>query len=108
MLFGGGVLGFVFLAFWVWAIFDVISSDEAMVRNVPKLVWLLLVVFLSTIGAVAWLLLGRPRPEAAVARPREVAPSTDEEARRARYAALDEELDRRLEEKRQRDPREDQ
>ena len=114
MLFGGGLFGLVVLAFWIWAIFDVISTDESLVRNLPKTVWLLLVIFLSTIGALAWLLLGRPehagfRPGDTAPRPRpralgvEDAPSwADEEARRRRYAELDAELDRRLEEKRRR------
>ena len=112
VLFGGGVFGLVLLAFWLWAIFDVISTDESMVRNLPKVVWLLLVIFLSSIGAMAWLLLGRPehagfRPGDTTtrARPRSRGPEDEpawvaEDARRARYAELDEELDRRLEEKR--------
>jgi hypothetical protein len=69
------------------------------------------VIFLSSIGAVAWLLLGRPenagfRPGDTSPRQRVVGPEDGpawapvDEARRARYAELDEELDRRLEEKR--------
>ena len=110
MLFGGGVFGLVLLGFWLWAIFDVISTDEAMVRNLPKFAWLMLVIFLSSIGAVAWLLLGRPenagfRPGDTSPRQRFSGPEDGpswavEDARRARYAELDEELDRRLEEKR--------
>jgi hypothetical protein len=110
VLFGGGVFGLVLLAFWLWAIFDVIATDESMVRNLPKFAWLMLVIFLSSIGAVAWLLLGRPehagfRPGDTTPRPRVTGPEDGplwavEDARRARYAALDEELDRRLEEKR--------
>ena len=115
MFFGGGLFGLIVLAFWIWAIFDVISTDESLVRNLPKMVWLLLVIFLSSIGALAWLLLGRPehagfrpgdttpRRFAPPRRPQAVEDSptwTDEEARRARYAELDAELDRRLEEKR--------
>ena len=124
MLFGGGVFGLVVLAFWLWAIFDVISTDESSVRNLPKMVWLLLVIFLSSVGALAWLVLGRPehaglRPGAGASGLRPSAPTTpgsprrpvavedspawtDEDARRARYAELDAELDRRLEEKRRR------
>ena len=100
MLFGGGVFGLVLLAFWLWAIFDVISTDESMVRNLPKLVWLIVVILLSTIGAVAWLVLGRPQHARAVVRLSDAAPPADDHDRRARYAELDEELDRRLEAKR--------
>jgi hypothetical protein len=92
----GGFVSFVLLGFWLWAIFDVISSDQTAVRNLPKLVWLLLVVFLSTIGSLAWLLLGRPLRVPVVAEHRPV--DADEERRR-HYAAMDEELDRRLAER---------
>ena len=59
-LLGGGVFGLALLVLWVYCIFDVISSDEALVRNLPKMVWLVVVVFIPTIGSVAWLALGRP------------------------------------------------
>src|SRR4051794_38611281 len=111
MIFGEGVFGLLIFAFWIWAIVDVISSDPATVRNLPKFGWLLVVILLSTIGALVWLLLGRPdrRSAAALApRPRFVAPEdgprwTDDHARRDHYAAMDEELDRRLEEKQRRE-----
>jgi len=60
VLFGGGLLALAVLALWVYCILDVISSDESMVRNLPKVMWLLVVIFVPTIGSVAWLLLGRP------------------------------------------------
>ena len=54
----------VFLAFmgvWLFALFDVIATDEMLIRNLPnKIVWLVVVVLLWTVGAVAWLMLGRP------------------------------------------------
>jgi hypothetical protein len=56
----GGVVGFLLLALWIWALIDCISSDPAMVRNLPKLGWLVIVILLFDIGAVLWLLLGRP------------------------------------------------
>jgi hypothetical protein len=46
--------------FWVWALIDVIATDSSLARNLPKLVWVLLVIFLFDIGALVWLLLGRP------------------------------------------------
>ena len=48
------------LILWVYCIFDVIASEESLVRHMPKLVWLVVVIFLPTIGSVAWLILGRP------------------------------------------------
>ena len=60
MAFGAGIVGLALLTLWVYCIFDVIRTDEASARNLPKLVWLLVVVFLPTVGSLAWLLLGRP------------------------------------------------
>ncbi len=60
MLFGEGILALLILAFWIWAIFDCIATDGSLCRNLPKVVWLILVILLPTIGSLAWLLLGRP------------------------------------------------
>ena len=60
MLYGGGLVALGLLALWIYCIVDVISTDEALVRNLPKMVWLLIVIFLPTIGSIVWLLLGRP------------------------------------------------
>lgn len=59
-LLGSGLIGFLLFAVWIYCIFDVIATDNSLVRNLPKLVWLLIVAFIPTIGAVAWLALGRP------------------------------------------------
>jgi hypothetical protein len=48
------------LALWVYCIFDVISTEEALIRNMPKGIWLMIVIFLPDIGSLAWLFLGRP------------------------------------------------
>lgn len=61
MLYGEGIIGLAILLFWIYCIFDVISTDESLVRNMPKFVWLLVVIFLPTIGSAAWLILGRPQ-----------------------------------------------
>src|SRR4051812_283896 len=55
-----GLLGLALLVLWVYCIFDVIATDEAVMRNLPKLVWLLIVIIVPDIGSLAWLLLGRP------------------------------------------------
>lgn len=57
MLFLDG--GFLLFALWVFCFIDVIVADETRVRNLPKLVWLLIVLLLPDIGSIAWLLLGR-------------------------------------------------
>lgn len=60
MLYGGGLVALALLALWIYCIVDVISTDESLIRNLPKLVWLIIVIFLPTVGSIVWLLLGRP------------------------------------------------
>ena len=57
---GGGLLGILLIALWAYCIFDAISTDESLVRNMPKVLWILVVILLPTVGSVAWLVLGRP------------------------------------------------
>lgn len=45
---------------WVYCILDVIATDEALIRNLPKMMWLLIVIFIPQVGSIAWLALGRP------------------------------------------------
>ena len=61
MLFeAGGVVSLVLIALWLFALFDVISTDAALCRNLPKMFWLMIVLLLPDVGSIAWLLLGRP------------------------------------------------
>lgn len=104
------------LALWIYCILDVIATDEALVGNMPKVLWLLVVILLPTVGAVAWLALGRParaglRPGDTSYRPtrRALAPDDSPEflsAIKDRAAALrrwEEDLARREEELRRRE-----
>jgi hypothetical protein len=54
-----GLLGLAMLGFWLWALLDCIVSPRDEVRNLPKFVWLLLIILLWVIGAAAWAFLGR-------------------------------------------------
>jgi hypothetical protein len=64
---GGGVLvyeGFGLLlvvALWIFCLVDVIVSKEDECRNLPKLLWLLIVLMLPDVGSLLWLIVGRPR-----------------------------------------------
>jgi len=57
----GAVVGVAFLILWVYCIYDVVTTDQSIVRHLPKLVWLVIVVLLGDIGSLLWLGLGRPR-----------------------------------------------
>jgi len=56
-----GIVGLVVLGLWLYCIYDVITTDESLVRNLPKMVWIFLVIFLFEIGAIVWLIAGRPK-----------------------------------------------
>ena len=52
--------GLVVFALWVYSLVNVVSSDEGAIRHLPKLWWLLIVLFFPFAGSVAWLVAGRP------------------------------------------------
>lgn len=53
-------LGLLIMLLWVFCLIDVITADDGGVRYLPKMVWLLLVVFIPLAGSVVWLVAGRP------------------------------------------------
>jgi hypothetical protein len=59
--FGPGLLSLVVLLVWIYCVVDVVSTDDALVRNLPKVLWLVFVVLVPLVGSVAWLAAGRPR-----------------------------------------------
>ena len=63
MLLLRGVVAFALLAFLVYCVVEVATTDRRDCRTLPKSVWLLIVVLLPVIGAVLWLVAGRPRAE---------------------------------------------
>ncbi len=56
------VVGLALLAFWLYCLFDVITTPPEIVRTLPKAAWVL-VVMIPAMGGVLWLLAGRPVPE---------------------------------------------
>lgn len=112
MLARGGLIGLVFLALWIWALIDVIRTPDEQQRSLPKPAWFFIVLLFSALGAMAWIAFGRPRGASfgfggggrlSDARDDAYKLSDRERAeleRREYYKRMDEELDRRLEEKR--------
>ncbi|PYC67842.1 hypothetical protein C7C46_29840 [Streptomyces tateyamensis] len=77
----------IVLALWVWAFVDCLTTPEEQVQHLPKVAWVLIILFFGEVllGPLAWLIAGRrrgpftePRPPAA-ARGRTVAPDDDPE-----------------------------
>lgn len=62
MLFVDGALGLVLFGLWVFCIIDVITTDESLCRNLQKTWWVLIVLLLFDVGAILWLVAGRPQP----------------------------------------------
>ncbi len=58
MLYGGFFA--IELCLVVYCVLNVITTPEYEVRNLPKLTWLLLVLFFPIVGGIAWLAAGRP------------------------------------------------
>ena len=56
-----GVAGIGLLILWIYCIYDVVTTDDVIVRHLPKLVWLMIVILLPEVGSLLWLGLGRPR-----------------------------------------------
>lgn len=88
------ILGVAAFALWVFCLVDVIGSQDSKVRNLPKIAWLLLVLFFPLVGSIAWLVAGRPDATAGrrSAYEREV-PQFPEYDRPGRAAAVDPEKD---------------
>lgn len=57
---GPGLVGFMLLVFWLWAVLDVILTDDYRIRNMVKGTWIFLVVFVPVVGPICWILAGRP------------------------------------------------
>lgn len=48
-------------ALTVYCLVDAFQTDEADMRNLPKIAWIVLVLLVPVLGPVGWLLAGRPR-----------------------------------------------
>ncbi|MFB9315203.1 PLD nuclease N-terminal domain-containing protein [Nocardioides plantarum] len=88
------LFGVVTFCLFVYCLVEVIQTPEIAMRNLPKVVWLLLVLFFPFVGSVAWLVAGRPEsgPRRAAAYERH-APHFPEYDRPGRAAAVDPERD---------------
>jgi hypothetical protein len=84
------LLGVVAFALWVFCLVDVIGSPSDRIRNLPKVVWVLLILFFPLVGSIAWLAAGRPENGVARrSRYERTAPAFPEYDRPGRAAAAD-------------------
>ena len=54
------LLGLATLALWIFSLVGVIGSDDGRIWHLPKVWWLLIVLFFPLAGSIAWLVAGRP------------------------------------------------
>ena len=54
------LLALATLALWIFSLVGVIGSDDGRIRRLPKVWWLLIVLFFPLAGSIAWLVAGRP------------------------------------------------
>ncbi|MCR6484126.1 PLDc N-terminal domain-containing protein [Amycolatopsis sp. OK19-0408] len=88
MLYMDGLLGVVTLGLWIFCLADVITTDESSCRNLPKGLWLLLVLVVPLVGSIIWLVAGRPQQVSRARGPYERnAPAYPEYDRPGRFAA---------------------
>ena len=52
---GGGILALGCLAFWIWALIDILKNEFT---GMNKLIWLLLVIFLPLLGSICYYFIG--------------------------------------------------
>ncbi|MDA0639215.1 MULTISPECIES: PLD nuclease N-terminal domain-containing protein [Nonomuraea] len=57
----GVLIGLALLAFWLFSLFDVITTPEEEVQQSPKAVWLIIVAAVPIVGGVFWMMRGRPK-----------------------------------------------
>ncbi|MET3720724.1 MULTISPECIES: PLD nuclease N-terminal domain-containing protein [unclassified Arthrobacter] len=63
MLFRVG-LAVAVLVIFVYGLVDVIRTDARLTRGISKPAWIIVMIVLPVIGAILWLLIGRPRDSA--------------------------------------------
>ena len=64
----------IHVALLIYALIDCIQTDAILIRNLPKTLWVFLIILIPVIGPIVWLVAGRPEPGQ---RPRQVPwPST--------------------------------
>ena len=57
------------IAFTIYTLVDCLQTEDERVRNLPKMLWALLICFFPIVGAAAWYFAGRPAPPQVNRRP---------------------------------------
>ncbi len=88
------LLGVATFALWVFCLVDAIGAPADRIRNLPKVGWILLILFFPFVGSIAWLVAGRPEDAVSRRSPYErETPHFPEYDRPGRASAADPERD---------------
>lgn len=56
-----GLIAVAGLVLWIWALVDAIKvPDDSMFKSGNKIIWVLVIVFTGFVGAIIYLMVGRP------------------------------------------------
>ncbi|MEP6482583.1 MAG: PLDc N-terminal domain-containing protein [Rhodoglobus sp.] len=55
------VLSVITLALMIFALVEVITSENWQIQHLPKVLWILLIIILPLIGSVIWIIVGKDR-----------------------------------------------
>ena len=58
------------IALMIGALIDIITRDSALVKHLPKMVWIIIVILLPLVGSILWFAIGREYGEAGIQIPR--------------------------------------
>ncbi|MBR8742855.1 PLD nuclease N-terminal domain-containing protein [Nocardiopsis sp. MG754419] len=61
MVWLGGLITLVSIVLWVYAFFDALTTPAQEIRNLPKILWLVVIALFIPVGWILWFFLGRPR-----------------------------------------------
>ena len=61
MVYASGALVLIEVCLLIYCVLNVITTPPEQCRNLPKLLWLVLVIIFPLIGGIAWLVAGRPQ-----------------------------------------------
>lgn len=64
------LLWLLIIALMVGALIDIITREDAQVRFLPKMAWIIIVILLPLIGSLLWFAIGREYSEAGIRMPR--------------------------------------
>lgn len=73
-----GFLLLLSLILTLYTFVDCAMRDESKIKKLPKWGWLLVILFIGTIGPIAYLVIGRVRPPRAKGQSKKILPPDDD------------------------------